>query len=294
MLDYAGQPCMHCGVPFTEQDDIVTCPDCGTPYHRACYKEAGRCENTALHESGGSWVLDRQAEIDAAKTEQRRKEIAEEAIRNQNAGTTGSYYAGVRLDPNDPCIGLNPEEKIGEATVGEFASFIKTNCFYYLPLFRLMQRTGRHASFNLICIFCPQLYFANRKMMGMAVFSLILDMIVGLPSMLYYLNSMMGVTIPWLDVQTVLFDQVSMIAGLIGLLLSGFWCLFANYFYYRHTLRKLRSIKKHAETEEMKSEMIAAKGGTSLAMVALTLVLQMTILFVLVHFLSAGSAGAMS
>ena len=43
MMDLSGIPCPVGGKPFTKDDDIVVCPVCGAPYHRACYQEAGHC-----------------------------------------------------------------------------------------------------------------------------------------------------------------------------------------------------------------------------------------------------------
>ncbi len=55
MADYTGIRCIVCNEKFDEKDDVVVCPECGTPYHRACYAKNGKCVNTALHESGRSW-----------------------------------------------------------------------------------------------------------------------------------------------------------------------------------------------------------------------------------------------
>ena len=52
---YTGEQCFSCGNTFTDDDDVVVCPDCGTPYHRQCYKSAGECLNHQLHESGEGW-----------------------------------------------------------------------------------------------------------------------------------------------------------------------------------------------------------------------------------------------
>ena len=52
---YTGEKCIVCGELFADGDDIVVCPDCGTPCHRSCWEKSGECTNTALHESGESW-----------------------------------------------------------------------------------------------------------------------------------------------------------------------------------------------------------------------------------------------
>ena len=36
-------------------DDIVVCPECGAPYHRACYQEKGQCIFEELHKAGKAW-----------------------------------------------------------------------------------------------------------------------------------------------------------------------------------------------------------------------------------------------
>ncbi len=55
MADFTGRKCIVCDNTFEKGDDIVVCPECGTPYHRSCYNEKGECINYSLHESGKSW-----------------------------------------------------------------------------------------------------------------------------------------------------------------------------------------------------------------------------------------------
>lgn len=51
MSRYTGSVCKQCRQVFQEQDDVVVCPDCGTPYHRACWDQNGTCTNISLHEA---------------------------------------------------------------------------------------------------------------------------------------------------------------------------------------------------------------------------------------------------
>ncbi len=55
-MRYTGETCPVCHAVFTEDDDIVVCPDCGTPHHRKCYLKNKDCANTALHTSGFTWT----------------------------------------------------------------------------------------------------------------------------------------------------------------------------------------------------------------------------------------------
>jgi hypothetical protein len=63
MADYSGSLCIACGKPFGDDEDIVVCPECGTPYHRECYRKAGKCINEELHAKGGTWTKSPDAEI---------------------------------------------------------------------------------------------------------------------------------------------------------------------------------------------------------------------------------------
>ena len=52
ITDFIGLKCGICGEAFKEEDDVVVCPDCGTPMHRACYKEINACPNEDKHAEG--------------------------------------------------------------------------------------------------------------------------------------------------------------------------------------------------------------------------------------------------
>lgn len=48
-MRYENTNCPACGRLFEENDDIVVCPECGTPHHRGCYELLGHCANENLH-----------------------------------------------------------------------------------------------------------------------------------------------------------------------------------------------------------------------------------------------------
>ena len=56
-MDYTNIKCPVCEKPFTAHDDIVVCPECGAPYHRACYEQTGTCVFVEqLHDTGKTWA----------------------------------------------------------------------------------------------------------------------------------------------------------------------------------------------------------------------------------------------
>lgn len=281
MQEYLNQPCIVCGTEFTEQDDIVTCPECGTPYHRACWHTQGHCINTALHTQGASWIRERQEEERRAREAERRIEEAEQSAARERGEVpqmiNGELYDGVRLNPADPCIGLNPEEQLDGVTIGEAAAFVRTNRFYYLPLFRLMKRTGKKISFNFLTLLAPHFYFANRKMWGSAMLAMLLNVILEIPLIIMGLYESMGIEIPWADVNTTTFHSVYTASLVLYMLVSVIWCLCGNYMYYRFSVRKINGIKKQAASTEEAAQKLQTAGGTSMLNVLLILGMQFVI-----------------
>lgn len=55
-MKFKGCSCVGCNNIFEETDDAVVCPVCGSPHHRACWTEQGKCANSALHKDGFIWV----------------------------------------------------------------------------------------------------------------------------------------------------------------------------------------------------------------------------------------------
>ena len=55
MTRYTGNHCPVCEQAFTDTDDIVVCPDCGTPYRRDCWKKVGACMHRSEHAAGFEW-----------------------------------------------------------------------------------------------------------------------------------------------------------------------------------------------------------------------------------------------
>lgn len=49
MLFHQNEKCPVCDKKFNENDDIVICPSCGAPHHRACYHSLGRCFYSDKH-----------------------------------------------------------------------------------------------------------------------------------------------------------------------------------------------------------------------------------------------------
>ena len=81
MPSYKNEKCPVCNQEFKDGDDIVTCPVCGTPHHRECYKKIGHCFNEDKHAEGYEFKKTNETKI-------------EEKAHNVNQGTAvGSYFS---------------------------------------------------------------------------------------------------------------------------------------------------------------------------------------------------------
>lgn len=56
MFFYEGMSCPVCGKTFLETDDIVACPECGAPHHRACWQKENRCAYAEDHGTPRQWT----------------------------------------------------------------------------------------------------------------------------------------------------------------------------------------------------------------------------------------------
>ncbi len=54
-LFFDGKICDGCAEIMNEGEDIVVCPECGTPQHRECYNKNNACVNAHLHAEGFDW-----------------------------------------------------------------------------------------------------------------------------------------------------------------------------------------------------------------------------------------------
>lgn len=73
-MKYTNSVCDGCGLPLREDDDIVVCPECGTPQHRECYKKENCCVNKHRHGEDFEWKSDSAPAPIQAHTESKTEE----------------------------------------------------------------------------------------------------------------------------------------------------------------------------------------------------------------------------
>ncbi len=115
-IDYLGLKCGVCGKDFKEDDDVVVCPDCGTPSHRVCYKENKGCPNVDKHGNGfvfeGFDKIKMSAQgVKENKSDENQTNFPGTNIVRENSGNSESNIVSVRKEiPCPRCGEFNKTE----------------------------------------------------------------------------------------------------------------------------------------------------------------------------------------
>lgn len=208
-MDYRGQHCPICGKEFCDGDDIVVCPECGTPYHRECYKTAGHCVNEERHGESFEWkpetaphAEEKNPNVGQNTNDDGHKVVfcpvcgrenpAEEPnclncgarlYNNQNGGK--AFIPPVELpnmdnQPFGKVVNISPMDMLGRNTVGDTAEFIGVNAQSYIPKFYKMQQEKKKLSWNWAAFFFAPYWFFYRKMQNIGcIFIAVLLVISG-------------------------------------------------------------------------------------------------------------------
>lgn len=195
MLDFTGLECPVCQKKFTENDDIVVCPVCGAPYHRACYEQAGACVFPELHEKGEEWMPPKREEAPPVSSQIKDVECwkcgtlndrsarfctgcgamlppmnTPESEQTEHRASSYGGYPGVGQTPFpaatfvfDPMGGVNPTEPLEHGvTYGEASKAVRARTNYYMPVFRYMWHSGRN-KFNFSAFLFSGAWLLYRK-----------------------------------------------------------------------------------------------------------------------------------
>lgn len=194
-MDYIGNKCPVCDKYFHVGDDIVVCPECGTPHHRECYQSIGQCANTIKHKDGFDYQEDIKQNInfDDAKIVLCKKcgtknsedaffctkcgsslhenKVNDNAVNTQNTQNTYTQQQGpvpFGGNPNvmmfDPLAGVSPSSDLGDGvTAGEVAKYVKQNTPYFITVFNNIKNFSR-SRFNFCAMFFGGGYLLFRKM----------------------------------------------------------------------------------------------------------------------------------
>ena len=198
-MDYIGKKCPVCDKYFHADDDVVVCPECGTPHHRDCYDLTGHCSNESLHAQGYDYQADHADEPDQAKRcPACGKEVDTESFfckycgaplsQNQTKTPEQQPFTGAPFSPfgrrpendgqqeqnpgagynnipfMDPLGGIPGETDFGDGvTAGETAKYVKQNTPYFIRVFANIKNLNK-SRFNFCAAVFTGGYMLYRKM----------------------------------------------------------------------------------------------------------------------------------
>ena len=193
-MDYFGKKCPVCDKYFHEGDDIVVCPDCGTPHHRECYEENGQCFNKDRHKNNYDYNTDSndtassenicsncgehndkdsffckhcgvplsQDNLNNGQNARNYSENQDKSAQNAQGGFQGTPFAA--YDPFDPMAGVDKNESFGDGvTAGEAAKYVKQNTPYFIRIFNNIRKLSK-SRFNFCAALFTGIYLLYRKM----------------------------------------------------------------------------------------------------------------------------------
>ncbi len=312
MFFYEGQSCPVCHTHFGEQDDIVTCPECGAPHHRACWQKHGHCHFAADHGTDRQWAKETATSQTSQKNcpvcGKENPEFAEFCSRCgqifdtedwQSTDSTakhrppaGQYtppiygdHTSFRMPVQDPYGGVSRNERIGEFSVDEIVQVIGPNSAYYLPRFYAMTHGGSKLSWNWMAFLLPYNWLLYRKnlLFGILSFVFFTATTAFNDTLLSMLNLPTNAVSPQeltMAMQQVLSQPEAKLTFLIFFLIAMlvfvariFFGLFGNYLYLKTVLRKAKKIKENPELSY--SQNVFTTGGVSFALAALPEILSL-------------------
>lgn len=292
MFFYEGLSCPVCKRAFSKEDDIVACPQCGLPHHRACWYQLSHCQQADKHGTDEQWSREKARKAQEIEPETktsdsftgkicprchtRNKEYAEFCTHCFSPLQSDDWHS---VAPPPPVVEFTPfqspcpageiytdMERIGTATAKDIAAVVGTNTVYYIPRFRRIH-SGASGCWNWAAFLLGPYWLLFRKQY--LVGGLFLALRTGfrlflnywaLPVMLAqteeeYLTALNTVATSRLAIPaTVLLSVLLILHILLG--------HFGNTLYKRHCERVIRTAKE--QTPDLSPAELSLSGGTSM------------------------------
>ena len=281
MGKFVGQVCPVCQQKFTDQDDIVVCPECGTPHHRGCYQQIGHCAHQDKHGTG--WEFEKKSDVpkiqpqndQSQQTGQKHTIICSQCGAsnpsdglfclfcgnplNQKKGTQVPQNTIPQLMLMEMSLGgLHPEDSIDGIAVKDFAAFIGSNTAYYLPKFKRFSEK-KFLSFNFSAAIISPIYYLFRKMIPLGILFLMINLLATFFYTIVQVNAIVPIQNPLLlDIAYYGMQVIGIFSTIFGLL-NG---LFANWIYYKWSVRTIKKCKSKAGEDPVKYQTLLIQKGS--------------------------------
>lgn len=296
MIDYKGCKCASCHKPLKEGDDIVICPECGAPYHRACYDALGECVFRAKHGSGFEYIppeakpdvnangpicpaCHTQNPPDALFCERCGQPMRHsfspdpdgaaphyDPVGEPNffgaAGGPGAQYAS-----GDVMAQLHLAKEYDGIPTQDWMTYIGNSAPYYLYQFQRMDESGRKTSFCWSALLVPEFYFFYRKMWGWGALALVASLLVSVPSFLSLAVTLGAVTA--LPISASALSTLGTVCGVLNWVVRIASCLFGFYLFRRSAAQRMHAMQNTGADDAAYHAELKRRGGPSYLAAAL-------------------------
>ena len=289
MYNFSGCPCSVCGKPLSRNDDVVVCPECGAPYHRACYESVGARVHTALHGTGFEWtppksldemktcpVCGERNPADTKVCSSCRSSLEPKAAPEPEAGAaeaSGSGFDYSRLyqkaqngpGPQAAAPHFDPNRTVDGISCADWETYLGPFGLGYLSEFLRMQREDRKASISLGATFFGPFYFFYRKAWKPAFGFLGLELVLNLPTFFQLLQISDSPFAPGFSSSTLgLLSRLAASASFVMMIFRG---IYGKYLYRRSAAQRIRRIQQDFPDSDQRAFVLRAQGGVSLGAV---------------------------
>jgi len=153
-MKYSNYKCPVCNNQFTEDDDVVVCPECGTPHHRECYIQNENCANADKHGTN------EPIEVEFVDVEEKEEKISETETTENNTENPQQVVQEVI----EELKGGTGDYMLNGKHVSFYEAAIGKNQKFYIPHFMIMDKTKKAVSWNIAGFFVPLAWCLYRKM----------------------------------------------------------------------------------------------------------------------------------
>lgn len=268
MYEFTGQECPICKKKFTAEDDVVVCPECGTPHHRSCWEVHGSCANAAHHAEGFEWAPARAPE--QAKAPEQGPAAQSAAPGNgQNASFDYSQLYGNNYTPPEPSAaeqdasapGIDPNATIEEIPVSDWSHFIGKSSYLYMLLFKQMEMLHRRAVFSGSAAFFGPFYFAYRKAWKPTILFTALMLLTSAPSLLYMMQLTGSPLAAGMSAD--LLYRLAASANVLNIAIMAVRGFYGFYMYKKSCIERINRIRAAYPDANQRQYVLRAQGGTS-------------------------------
>lgn len=302
---FTNEKCPVCDNIFNPEDDIVVCPDCGTPHHRECYKENTKCANHEEHGEDFHWEA---SFVSLEEAETINKPTKEKGIYQQAMEMAEMPFPAIQAEKINPFF----REKFGDleedVPAEDVAIFVRQEAHRYVSKFKKI--TEGRLTWNWAAFFFTPYWFFYRKLhkIGAIIFAafLLITSISFLPPVvelntniasyetkiqeiadsdkteeeyqaaLLEITGEMSETIQKNRTGTLLVISQSV----ASLVLSVFIALNADKWYYKYAKNQIKAINAESTSENYRNNLFV-KGGVSYGSTFLVILLEKAIFMAL-------------